>query len=180
MSLWTCSGPYVFERSEERKLNVFCELNGPCVAREEGGGSTQALSQASCLRRSKLQTSSCILSPVQWARVVLAGRGGFTRIERLSLRLTSGSNLSDTSWARNPCSRLHPFATHGVAPGSAALPCCSLEATKTRRKQIRKPIGRRKSASILITKGSLSYLSSPCFSKHVLQSGVGIVHCLVL
>ena len=28
----------------------------------------------------------------------------------------------------------------------------------------------------LITKGSLSYLSSPCFSKNVLQSGVGIVH----
>ena len=27
-----------------------------------------------------------------------------------------------------------------------------------------------------ITKGSLSYLSSPCFSKNVLQSGVGIVH----
>ena len=32
-------------------------------------------------------------------------------------------------------------------------------------------------ASLLqITKGSLSYLSSPCFSKNVLQSGVGIVH----
>ena len=29
---------------------------------------------------------------------------------------------------------------------------------------------------IQVTKGSLSYLSSPCFSKHVLQSGVGIVH----
>ena len=28
----------------------------------------------------------------------------------------------------------------------------------------------------LFTKGSLSYLSSPCFSKNVLQSGVGIVH----
>ena len=28
----------------------------------------------------------------------------------------------------------------------------------------------------LITKGSSSYLSSPCFSKNVLQSGVGIVH----
>ena len=28
----------------------------------------------------------------------------------------------------------------------------------------------------VITKGSLSYLSSPCFSKNVLQSGVGIVH----
>ena len=28
----------------------------------------------------------------------------------------------------------------------------------------------------LVTKGSLSYLSSPCFSKNVLQSGVGIVH----
>ena len=27
-----------------------------------------------------------------------------------------------------------------------------------------------------VTKGSLSYLSSPCFSKNVLQSGVGIVH----
>ena len=27
-----------------------------------------------------------------------------------------------------------------------------------------------------VTKGSLSYLSSPCFSEHVLQSGVGIVH----
>ena len=30
--------------------------------------------------------------------------------------------------------------------------------------------------SCFITKGSLSYLSSPCFSKNVLQSGVGIVH----
>ena len=30
--------------------------------------------------------------------------------------------------------------------------------------------------STLVTKGSLSYLSSPCFSKNVLQSGVGIVH----
>ena len=29
---------------------------------------------------------------------------------------------------------------------------------------------------VLLTKGSLSYLSSPCFSKNVLQSGVGIVH----
>ena len=29
---------------------------------------------------------------------------------------------------------------------------------------------------LLLTKGSLSYLSSPCFSKNVLQSGVGIVH----
>ena len=29
---------------------------------------------------------------------------------------------------------------------------------------------------MLVTKGSLSYLSSPCFSKNVLQSGVGIVH----
>ena len=27
-----------------------------------------------------------------------------------------------------------------------------------------------------VTKGSLSYLSSPCFSKNVLESGVGIVH----
>ena len=27
-----------------------------------------------------------------------------------------------------------------------------------------------------VMKGSLSYLSSPCFSKNVLQSGVGIVH----
>ena len=31
-------------------------------------------------------------------------------------------------------------------------------------------------AENIITKGSLSYLSSPCFSKNVLQSGVGIVH----
>ena len=30
--------------------------------------------------------------------------------------------------------------------------------------------------TLFITKGSLSYLSSPCFSKNVLQSGVGIVH----
>ena len=34
----------------------------------------------------------------------------------------------------------------------------------------------RVSEDSIITKGSLSYLSSPCFSKNVLQSGVGIVH----
>ena len=34
----------------------------------------------------------------------------------------------------------------------------------------------QKSSKVQVTKGSLSYLSSPCFSKNVLQSGVGIVH----
>ena len=37
-------------------------------------------------------------------------------------------------------------------------------------------MGKSMFVMFLITKGSLSYLSSPCFSKNVLQSGVGIVH----
>ena len=40
----------------------------------------------------------------------------------------------------------------------------------------KQPVEFASPAEFHVTKGSLSYLSSPCFSKNVLQSGVGIGH----
>ena len=81
---------------------------------------------------------------------------------------------------RRVCGRL-VWWINGEAHRQGTLPARLHVATRPVLRQT--PIGLRDliglgpgKCSRYVTKGSLSYLSSPCFSKNVLQSGVGIVH----